>query len=163
MKFNHNILFVSSPWLKQDSPALQSLEELKRAVAERGFSTSVTNNLNDAVRLIQENQKYSAIGIYWDANNPDMSAECEHFVKSLRQRNTSTPLFLLSEEDITAQTPLSLLKEVSEYIYLFSETATFTANRIYTLVHRYAENLLPPYFKTLKNFTEDGDYYWDCR
>nr|WP_304184911.1 Orn/Lys/Arg decarboxylase N-terminal domain-containing protein [Hafnia alvei] len=162
MKFNHNILFVSSPWLKQDSPALQSLEELKRAVAERGFSTSVTNNLNDAVRLIQENQKYSAIGIYWDANNPDMSAECEHFVKSLRQRNTSTPLFLLSEEDITAQTPLSLLKEVSEYIYLFSETATFTANRIYTLVHRYAENLLPPYFKTLKNFTEDGDYYWDC-
>lgn len=162
MKFNHNILFVSSPWLKQDSPALQSLEELKRAVAERGFSTSVTNNLNDAVRLIQESQKYSAIGIYWDANNPDMSAECERFLKSLRQRNTSTPLFLLSEEDITAQTPLALLKEVSEYIYLFSETATFTANRIYTLVHRYAENLLPPYFKTLKNFTEDGDYYWDC-
>ena len=120
MKFNHNILFVSSPWLKQDSPALQSLEELKRAVAERGFSTSVTNNLNDAVRLIQESQKYSAIGIYWDANNPDMSAECERFVKSLRQRNTSTPLFLLSEEDITAQTPLALLKEVSEYIYLFS-------------------------------------------
>jgi arginine decarboxylase len=162
MKFNHNILFVSSPRLEQDSPALQSLEELKLAIAARGFSTSVADNLNDAVRLIQESQKYSAIGIYWDANNPDMSAECQKFVQSFRQRNSSTPLFLLSEEDITTQTPLALLKEVSEYIYLFSETATFTANRIYTLVHRYAENLLPPYFKTLKNFTEDGDYYWDC-
>ncbi|WP_250870099.1 hypothetical protein [Hafnia paralvei] len=63
MKFNHNILFVSSPRLEQDSPALQSPEELKLAVAEReDFSTSVANNLNDAVRLIQESQKYSAIG-----------------------------------------------------------------------------------------------------
>ncbi|MCV4606976.1 arginine decarboxylase, partial [Escherichia coli] len=55
-----------------------------------------------------------------------------------------------------------VLKEVSEYVYLFSESAAFTANRLYSLVHRYADKLLPPYFKTLKDFTEDGDYYWDC-
>ncbi|WMO51336.1 hypothetical protein PCS93_04530 [Escherichia coli] len=69
---------------------------------------------------------------------------------------------MFSEQNITDRIPLDVLKEVSEYVYLFSESAAFTANRLYSLVHRYADKLLPPYFKTLKDFTEDGDYYWDC-
>ncbi|VTR19989.1 Biodegradative arginine decarboxylase [Serratia fonticola] len=155
-------MFVSSRGLKQDPPAIQALEELNAAVKARGFTTFIVDQISDAVKVINESQKYSAVGIYWDPSNPKIDIECQEFIDIFRKRNATAPLFLLSEDNVTDRVSLAILKEVNEYIYLFSETPTFTANRIYTLIHRYAENLLPPYFKTLKNFTEDGDYYWDC-
>lgn len=63
------------------------------------------------------------------------------------EKKSNTPILLLSEENITDDVSIDILKEVSEYIYLYSETATFTANRIYTLIHRYAESLLPLFLK----------------
>ena len=162
MKFNHNVLFVSSSGLKEDSPAKQALTSLQKAIAERGFVAQIADNIHHGIKYIKESPKYSAIGIFWDNNNPKMNIEAEGFISLFRQRNSDTPILLISEENITDNVSINILKEVSEYIYLYSETAAFTANRIYTLIHRYAESLLPPYFKTLKNFTEDGDYYWDC-
>ncbi|WOO49701.1 Orn/Lys/Arg decarboxylase N-terminal domain-containing protein [Hafnia alvei] len=162
MKFNHNVLFVSSSGLKEDSPAKQALTSLQKAIAERGFVAQIADNIDHGIKYIKESPKYSAVGIFWDKNNPKMNIEAEGFISLFRQRNSDTPILLISEENITDNVSINILKEVSEYIYLYSETATFTANRIYTLIHRYAESLLPPYFKTLKNFTEDGDYYWDC-
>lgn len=162
VKFNHNVLFVSSSGLKEDSPAKQALTSLQKAIAERGFVAQIADNIHHGIKYIKESPKYSAIGIFWDNNNPKMNIEAEGFISLFRQRNSDTPILLISEENITDNVSINILKEVSEYIYLYSETAAFTANRIYTLIHRYAESLLPPYFKTLKNFTEDGDYYWDC-
>lgn len=162
MKFNHNVLFVSSSGLKEDSPAKQALTSLQKAIAERGFVAQIADNIDHGIKYIKESPKYSAIGIFWDNNNPKMNIEIEGFISLFRQRNSDTPILLISEENITDNVSINILKEVSEYIYLYSETAAFTANRIYTLIHRYADSLLPPYFKTLKNFTEDGDYYWDC-
>ncbi|EDU7995856.1 arginine decarboxylase [Salmonella enterica subsp. diarizonae] len=162
MKFNHNVLFVSSSRLQHNDPALCALARLRQSIIERGFHAFIADSPQDGIKLIKESPKYSAIGLFWDPDNPTMAQDSLRLVKQLRQRNATTPLLLFSEEDITNDMPLALLKEVNEYIYLFSETPVFTANRIYTLIHRYAETLLPPYFKTLKNFTEDGDYYWDC-
>ncbi|HBC6251191.1 TPA: arginine decarboxylase [Proteus mirabilis] len=162
MKFNHHVLFVSSVGSKEDNPAKQALNSLKQAIIERGFIAQIADNIEHGIKYIKESPKYSAVGIFWDKNNSKMNIEGEAFISLFRKRNPNTPILLLSEENITDDVSIDILKEVSEYIYLYSETATFTANRIYTLIHRYAESLLPPYFKTLKDFTEDGDYYWDC-
>ncbi|ELP5717484.1 Orn/Lys/Arg decarboxylase N-terminal domain-containing protein (plasmid) [Enterobacter asburiae] len=162
MKYNHHFLFISNLELKDDQAAIQVLEELKVAVVSRGISISFAPQMSDGLKLLKEKPEYSAVGFFWDVLNPDMCDECQELISTLRARITSTPLFLFSENNITDEVPLSILEEVNEYINLFSETSEFTANRIYTAMHRYTENLLPPYFKTLKNFTEDGAYYWDC-
>lgn len=162
IKFNHNFLFVSSSGLQQDTVGIEALYKLKTELTTREFRIISANNIRDGLRLIQESPKYSAVGIYWGEDSNEISSEYEAFIETFRKRSASTPLLLFSEKNITPNIPVAVLKEVSEYIYLFSETPIFIANRIYTLVHRYTENLLPPYFKTLKDFTEDGDYYWDC-
>lgn len=162
MKFNHNVLFISSERLQIDTPAYKVLEQLQAALDERGFKAQITHKISNGVKLVEQSPKFSAIGIYWDEQNPNMGNELLSFIQIFRQRNATTPLVLLAERNVTDNIPLGILKEVSEYVYLFSETPAFTANRLYTLIHRYAQTLLPPYFKTLKDFTEDGDYYWDC-
>ncbi|WP_422528414.1 Orn/Lys/Arg decarboxylase N-terminal domain-containing protein [Serratia fonticola] len=117
MKFNHNILFVSFRGLKQDNPAIQALEELNAAVKARGFTTFIVDKVSDAVKVVNEYQKYSAVGVYWDSSNPEIGIECQGFIDVFRKRNATAPLFLLSEDNVTDGVPLAILKEINEYIY----------------------------------------------
>lgn len=162
MKFNRNILVVSTPVFTELSPALIALNKLKDALVDLGFDIHIAISPTQAKTEVKESPKYSAIGVYWDLNNPSMVDEGISLIAQIRTRSESVPIFLLSEENITDNVPLSVLREVHEYIYLYSETPSFTAERVYNAIYKYYDKLLPPYFKTLKDFTEDGDYYWDC-
>lgn len=162
MKFNHNTLFVLSDALEPGRPAEQAIDSLMSAIAERGFNVESAADPVAALTYIQQSPRFSFIALLWDDRNPAIVSECEALIEKIRERNDNVPIFLLSEAETVSGIPVSILKEVNEYVYLYSETPEFTANRVYTAVHRYAEKLLPPYFGTLKNFTEDGDYYWDC-
>ncbi|AZY50022.1 arginine decarboxylase [Bordetella avium] len=162
MKFNHHVLFVLSSALVDDQPAAESIAALQASLVQRGFQIQTAGSIKAALSYIEQSPRYSAIALYWDSGNENIDTEGEALLQKVRERNAKVPVFLMSQADVSAGVPIGVLKSVSEYIYLHSETPAFTANRIYTAVHRYAEKLLPPYFKTLKDFTEDGDYYWDC-
>lgn len=162
MKFNHKTLLVVSDSIADDQPAARAIEALSTALGQRGFEVQVAQNIGVGLKSITESPRYSFIAILWDVGNSNMAVECQALISRIRERSAQVPLFLLSEGSLSQDIPLGILKEISEYVYLYSETPALTANRVYTAVHRYADNLLPPYFKTLKDFTEDGDYYWDC-
>lgn len=162
MKFNKNILFISGTNISSAHPAHQSLQSIGEEITKQGFNVHLASSPKEATTFIRRSPIYSGIGLFWDYDNPNMKEETIIFLQALRARSANVPVFLFSEENITDHVPVDVLKEVSEYIYLYSETPPFTANRIYRTIYNYYDQLLPPYFKTLKNFTEDGDYYWDC-
>lgn len=162
MKFNKNILFIFSSTIQNTDPAAKSIFQIHQALENRGFHISIADSIEDGLKLLKASPRYSMIGLIWDEGNEKINAESEALISTIRERNEKVPVFLFSEANITEHVALTVLKEVNEYVYLYSETAEFTANRIYTAVKHYADNLLPVYFKTLKDFTEDGDYYWDC-
>ncbi|MCX5591875.1 Orn/Lys/Arg decarboxylase N-terminal domain-containing protein [Alcaligenes endophyticus] len=159
MKFNHNALFVLSDAVIDNAPALESIHAIEDAVMDRGFDVHVAQDIHAALIYVKKSPSFSSVALAWDAEHPEA---CQQLVSLIRERNASVPIFLLSEGDVSARIPITVLQAVSEYVHLYSETPEFTANRLYTAAYRYADKLLPPYFKTLKDFTEDGDYYWDC-
>jgi arginine decarboxylase len=55
-----------------------------------------------------------------------------------------------------------VVRQVHEYIHLFGDTPAFIANRVDFAVERYHEQLLPPYFRALKKYTDQGAYSWDA-
>lgn len=162
MKFNHNALFVLSSSLASNQAATHSISAIKHSIAERGFIVHEANDIYSGLAFIKESPHYSFIAVFWDTQNNNIAGDCQRLLGKIRERSSKVPIFLLSEENVSADVPITILNELSEYVFLYSETANFTANRIYTAAYRYADTLLPPYFKTLKDFTEDGDYYWDC-
>lgn len=163
MKFNQNILFISSPSLEDDHAAIHAIQSLKAAIISRGFSAFIVPYISYGIKLVKRIPKHSAVGIFWDTLNPDMSDECQEFITEFRVRNSFTPIFLLFTKNITDMVPLTVLQEISEYICLFAENPGIIASRICTLVHRHAENLLSSNFKTHNYFTEDGDFHWSCQ
>ena len=162
MKFNKNILVVFSIKIENTHPAYKYLAQINNDLSHRGFSLTVAESIEDGLKLVKESPNYSLVGLVWNSLNEKINKDGEILIKKIRERNEKVPIFLFSEDTIADSISLEILKEVKEYVYLYSETPAFTANRIDTAIRQYAENLLPPYFKTLKAFTEKGDYYWDC-
>lgn len=163
MKINKEILFIGDLLdIHQSTPVENSLNKLKFELENLQLHINHANNINDAEVYLQSCPNFSAIGLYFHNEPIEKEEKVIDFIKNVRQRNKSIPFFILSSSNTISELSLSILKEVHEYIYLLSETASFTANRISMAIKQYNEQLLPPYFKTLKNFTEDGDYYWDC-
>lgn len=162
MNINENILFAAPEQIETDYAIRQSLDKLFSNLNEFNLSTEEIYSIRDAEKHIRTNTSYCLIIFYWGKNIGLDEDDANVFINTLRERNTKTPIFIISEEDIINNIPLFLLKEISEYINLHSETTHFLASRIARSINNYYKNLLPPYFKTLKNFVEDGDYYWDC-
>ena len=161
MKFNKNILVVFAEKIESTQPAYKYLAGIHKELLERGIFSTIAETIEDGLKLVKESPKYSLIALVW-SNKVDLNDDWLAFIKKIRERNEKVPIFLFSEDNITEDVSLGVLKEIKEYVYLHSETPEFTANRLYSAVSQFEENLLPPYFKTLKNFTESGDYYWDC-
>lgn len=163
MKINRDILFLanSTKWA-EEHPAISALKELGEALKKLNLDVHYAWSLKNGITLWNESPKYSAICIYLDEENQETDQEALQLIQAVRAVSERMPIFALARKDLITILPLDLIREVKEYIYLFSETPDFTANRIYTAIFQYNQQLLPPYFKTLKDFAQDGDYYWDC-
>jgi arginine decarboxylase len=83
-------------------------------------------------------------------------------IRAGRRRNTKVPIFLLADRTLVSELPLEVMKQVHEYIHLFGDTPAFIANRVDFAVVRYHDQLLPPYFRELKKYTDQGAYSWDA-
>ncbi|MGI2260072.1 Orn/Lys/Arg decarboxylase N-terminal domain-containing protein [Shewanella sp. GXUN23E] len=163
MKANRNILFVANEHMHEDDGlALTTLQQLCDATQALGFQNHYARSIEDGLQKITGSHHYSALLLLWDEQQTTMPSQSISLLTQIRQRNPQLPIFLIAEQDVVNQLPLDVIQQVKEYIYLYSETPAFTANRINTAVQQYYQQLLPVYFKTLKEFTEAGDYYWDC-
>ncbi len=120
MKFNHNALVVVSDSLTPGLPAAQALKALETAVIERGFNVQLAANPKAGLTYIQQSPHYSFIALLWDTRNPAIVSESQQLIQQIRERNDTVPIFLLSEEETVNGIPVSILREINEYVYLYS-------------------------------------------
>lgn len=159
------LLVLNEALAGRSHPAADALARIEDALAERGFEIEDTYSIADAAILLNEAQDYGALGLFVDAavDTDALQRHALELVSRVRARNASLPIFLISDSnDIFPVLPVEVLQEVREYIHLYSDTPNFIAERVDTAIGQYYRELLPVYFKTLKEFTEAGDYYWDC-
>lgn len=84
MKFNHNLLFISSQYLDGDNPSQQVLEELQTELAERGFKIHITHQISDGLKII-EKAPIQRDWFYWEPDNPTFAEELQHFISIFRK------------------------------------------------------------------------------
>ncbi len=107
---------------------------------------------------------HSAILLDWDLEGDNQFDEraALQILRAVRRRNKKIPIFLIADRTLVSELPLEVVKQVHEYIHLFGDTPAFIANRVDFAVERYHEQLLPPYFRELKKYTDQGAYSWDA-
>ena len=158
------VLLIASEVGGTDSVSDRAMERLCEAIHEEGYRVVRTSTPEDGLALVKSDPSFSAILLDWDLHQNTQFDEraALKIIRAVRRRNTRVPIFLIADRTLVSELPLEVMKQVHEYIHLFGDTPAFIANRVDFAVVRYHDQLLPPYFRELKKYTDQGAYSWDA-
>ncbi len=158
------VLLIASEVGGTDSVSDRAMERLVDAISEEGYEVVRTTTPEDGLSLVGSDPSHSAILLDWDLEEDHQFDEraALRILRAVRRRNKKVPIFLIADRTLVSELPLEVVKQVHEYIHLFGDTPAFIANRVDFAVERYNEQLLPPYFRELKKYTDQGAYSWDA-
>ena len=148
-----------------ESVSDRAMERLVEAIKAEGYAVVRTSRQpEDGLALVSSDPSYSAILLDWDLEGDNQFAEhaALQILRAVRQRNKKVPIFLIADRTLVSELPLEVVRQVHEYIHLFGDTPAFIANRVDFAVDRYHASLLPPYFRELQKYTDQGAYSWDA-
>jgi arginine decarboxylase len=158
------VLLIASEVGQTDSVSDRAMERLVDAIRKEGYEVVRTSTPEDGLSLVMSDPSHSAILLDWDLEGDNQFDEraALQILRAVRRRNKKIPIFLIADRTLVSELPLEVVKQVHEYIHLFGDTPAFIANRVDFAVERYHEQLLPPYFRELKKYTDQGAYSWDA-
>ncbi|HEY4358379.1 MAG TPA: Orn/Lys/Arg decarboxylase N-terminal domain-containing protein [Acidobacteriaceae bacterium] len=158
------VLLIASEVGETDSVSDRAMARLVDAIRKEGYEVVRTSTPEDGLSLVTSDPSYSAILLDWDLEGDNQFDEPDalQILRAVRHRNKKIPVFLIADRTLVSDLPLEVVKQVHEYIHLFGDTPAFIANRVDFAVERYHEQLLPPYFRELKKYTDQGAYSWDA-
>src|ERR1700760_5029074 len=158
------VLLIASEVGGTDSVSDRAMERLIEAIEREGYRVVRTATPEDGLALVNSDPSQSAILLDWDlpGNNQFDERAALRIIRAVRRRNKKLPIFLIADRTLVSELPLEVVKQVHEYIHLFGDTPAFIANRVDFAVERYHEQLLPPYFRELVKYTDQGAYSWDA-
>jgi arginine decarboxylase len=158
------VLLIASELGGTNSVSDRAMERLCNAIGDEGYEVVRTSTPEDGLSLVKSDPSHSAILLDWDLEEEHQFDEraALKIIRAVRRRNKKVPIFLIADRTLVSELPLEVVKQVHEYIHLFGDTPAFIANRVDFAVARYQEQLLPPYFRELKKYTDQGAYSWDA-
>src|SRR5271155_3514747 len=158
------VLLIASDAGNTDSVSDRAMERLVDAISKEGYEVVRTSTPDDGLSLGKSDPSHSAILLDWDLPEDHQFDEraALKIIRAVRRRNKKIPIFLIADRTLVDELPLEVVKEVHEYIHLFGDTPAFIASRVDFAVERYHERLLPPYFRELKKYNDQGAYSWDA-
>src|SRR6201988_3102717 len=158
------VLLIASEVGGTDSVSDRAMERLIEAIEREGYRVVRTATPEDGLALVNSDPSQSAVLLDWDLpeNKEFDERSALRIDRAVRRRNKKLPIFLIADRTLVSELPLEVVKQVHEYIHLFGDTPAFIANRVDFAVERYHEQLLPPYFRELKKYNDQGAYSWDA-
>jgi arginine decarboxylase len=158
------VLLIASEVGNTDSVSDRAMQRLVDAISKEGYEVVRTATPEDGLSLVKSDPSHSAILLDWDLEGEDQFAESAalRIIRAVRRRNKKVPIFLIADRTLVSELPLEVVRQVHEYIHLFGDTPAFIASRVDFAVERYEAQLLPPYFKALKEYNDQGAYSWDA-
>ncbi len=158
------VLLIASEVGGTDSVSDRAMERLVDAISKEGYEVVRTSTPEDGLSLVKSDPSHSAILLDWDLAGEHQFDEraALRIIRAVRHRNKKVPIFLIADRTLVSELPLEVVRQVHEYIHLFGDTPAFIANRVDFAVERYNEQLLPPYFRELKKYNDQGAYSWDA-
>src|SRR6202166_170236 len=158
------VLLIASEVGGTDSVSDRAMERLVAAIGEEGYEVVRTSTPEDGLSLVTSDPSHSAILLDWDLEGDNQFDEraALKILRAVRRRNKKIPIFLIADRTLVSELPLEVVRQVHEYIHLFGDTPAFIASRVDFAVERYEAQLLPPYFKALKEYNDQGAYSWDA-
>jgi len=154
-------ILVINPAIGLHNVAGTQLDALFKALKGEGFDVLGAESLDEGRLIAEAHRGLSCILFTPDA---ELSLEAiEALFSAAHSRSPELPIMALSTRQSIAPELLTQLRELHQIrgiIYLFEDTLPFIAGQIARTARSYLNQLLPPFFKALLDYTASSSYSW---
>ena len=158
-KTNTRVLIVHDPCEPTSLDAM-ALEKLCGILEEKDVEIIKTYNAYDARMCIVADPLIKAVLLDWELGPDDNHDDATSVIKEIRGRAEKAPIFLIADRTSVSDIPADVLKETSDFIWLYEDTASFISGRIVAAIETYDKEILPPMFSALMKFANVHEYSW---
>jgi arginine decarboxylase len=146
----------------RQSAAGMGMRQLAAEIEKSGFRIVGGVTYQDALRLatVFNNESCWVISVDGAESRPDQWKILEQVLEAKRAKNDKLPIFLFGDVHTAETVPTSVLRHVNAFMRLFEDSAEFMARAIVHAAERYLQNLAPPMFKALVEYTLHASYSW---
>src|SRR5262245_64977578 len=140
----------------------RGMRQLAEAIEREGFRVVADISYEDARRLVNvfNNESCWLISVDGAEANDKQWQMLEEVLVAKRSRNQRLPIFLFGDERTAEMVPSSVLKHANAFMRLFEDSPQFLARAIVRAARLYVEDLPPPMFKSLMDYTLHASYSW---
>ena len=144
-------------------PAALASSRLQRIVDELtrlGYGTTITATPAAACSAIRSDAAMGTVLVEWSLTESE--AEVETFVRFVRERGLDVPIFILVERHLLQEIPVTVLGQVTGYIFVEEDTPEFVARNLVSHLRTYVDSLKTPFFGAMVDYAEQANQMWTC-
>jgi arginine decarboxylase len=157
---NPEILIVDNE-LRSDTAGGTASRELVNYLKGMEFKIIEATTTFDGELMFLTNSEIGCVLLNWDLRlEKEGTPRPSQLIDTIRRRNRSIPIFLLTEKITFADIPLDVIRKIDGYVWKLEDTPHFVAGRIEEAAEKYLRNCLPPFFGELAKYTGEYKYAW---
>jgi arginine decarboxylase len=170
VKFRFPIVIIDEDFRSENASGL-GIRALAQAIEAEGFEVLGVTSYGDLSQFAQQQSRASAFILSIDDEELGSGSAQEveaalkslrAFIKEIRFRNAEIPIYLYGETRTSRHIPNDILRELHGFIHMFEDTPEFVARHIIRESKSYLDSFVPPFFRALVEYAQDGSYSWHC-
>jgi arginine decarboxylase len=140
----------------------RGMRRLAKAIEEEGIRVVSGLSYADAHQLVNvfNNEACWMISVDGAEANPKQWDLLEGILAAKRGRNMRLPIFLFGDSRTAEAVPTRVLRHANAFMRLFEDSDQFIARAIARAAKLYLDDLPPPMFKALMEYTLNASYSW---
>jgi arginine decarboxylase len=150
------VLLVAA--VRRRRAAGRTLERIVAELQELGHRVVQAETLEDGRALVASDPSFACVVLDWSLGANGHADAAGAVLAAARTRSERLPIFLMLEREQLGELPLAVTETVQECVLVLEDTPAFVAGRIDFAWRRYTEALLPPYFRTLLDYSDTHEY-----
>jgi arginine decarboxylase len=138
----------------------RALRSLAKKLEASGVELLTAASIEDGLAAATADPSLQCALVDWDIGNITERGSVTELLIKLRAHNAAMPIFLLADRSLAATMSAEVMQQADDFIWLLEDTPGFIAGRIVAAIKRYQDQLLPPMFRALLDFSALHEYSW---
>jgi ornithine decarboxylase len=136
------------------------LQRIVDELTRLGYASTLTSTRDEARLAVKSDASVGCIVVEWSLDESEHDVEA--FVRFVRERGLDVPVFILVERHLLEEIPVSVLGEVTGYVFIEEDTPEFVARNLASHLRGYADSLKTPFFGAMVDYAEEANQMWTC-
>ncbi len=140
----------------------ESLRAIVQSLKALDMETITATTYEDGWQRFLADPGIGCVMVDWDLTQKrdDGCLLVTLLIESIRRRNHTIPILLATDRLGVEGIPSDILGLIDGYIWISEDTPDFMAGRIHQNIHRYHDQLMPPFFRALNQYAKEYHYAW---